>query len=103
MKTTNGRSKGAGYWRNLLAECKSSGLSIQDFCKQKGIVQSSFYNWKKRLSDKPSLIELPIRKILKQHKESGNIFLSYNNFEIELSHNFSGESVSKLLNILKGI
>jgi len=108
MKASNGRSRGEEFWRQLFHEWKSSGLTIQSFCEQKKIVLSSFYNWKKKLSDqscenKPSFIELPVHEILNQKKDSDSILLSYNNFHIELSHDFSEESVSKLLNILKGL
>jgi hypothetical protein len=33
------------YWKTLIEEQKSSGLSQAQFCKERGLSKSSFYNW----------------------------------------------------------
>ena len=38
-------------WRDRLARCGKSGLTITDFCQQEGVSQPSFYQWRKRLRD----------------------------------------------------
>ena len=42
----------ADEWRERIAEQQSSGLSIKQFCKQRGIAEHSFYDWRKRLREK---------------------------------------------------
>jgi transposase-like protein len=37
------------YWRERLAEQERSGVPVQQFCKEKGITEQSFYVWRKRL------------------------------------------------------
>ena len=36
-------------WRDLLAEQKESGQSIAAFCRERGLGEWQFYEWKKRL------------------------------------------------------
>jgi transposase-like protein len=35
-------------WFSLIQECRTSGLSVKDFCSNKGIHPSNFYYWVKR-------------------------------------------------------
>jgi len=37
------------YWRERIAEQERSGVPVQQFCKEKGITEQSFYVWRKRL------------------------------------------------------
>jgi transposase-like protein len=38
-------------WRERLAEHERSGLSVKQFCQERGITQWSFYAWRKRLRE----------------------------------------------------
>lgn len=38
------------YWRQVLADHRSSGLSIAEFCRQRQLNQASFYDWRKKLA-----------------------------------------------------
>ena len=37
------------YWQGVMAKWKDSGLTAAQFIKQKGLPDSSFYIWRKRL------------------------------------------------------
>jgi len=37
------------YWRERIAEQERGGVPVQQFCKDKGIAEQSFYVWRKRL------------------------------------------------------
>jgi transposase-like protein len=39
----------ADYWREVIREQEASGLSIAAFCRQRGVGQASFYNWRAKL------------------------------------------------------
>ncbi len=39
------------YWQELLENHKASGLSIDEFCADKGVSRSTFYRWVQRLRD----------------------------------------------------
>jgi transposase len=38
-------------WRERMAEQARSGLSIKQFCKERGVTPWSFYDWRKRLRE----------------------------------------------------
>ncbi len=39
-----------GEWRSLLSRYRTSGLSIESFCRGEGISEASFYRWRTALS-----------------------------------------------------
>ena len=39
----------ADQWRERIAEQERSGLSVKEFCKERGLAECSFYAWRKRL------------------------------------------------------
>lgn len=53
-KTTRTR-RSADQWRKLIAEQAGSGLSQEDFCKQKHLALSTFASWKRRLGSEPAV------------------------------------------------
>lgn len=36
-------------WRERIAEQMHSGMSVKEFCKERGLTECSFYAWRKRL------------------------------------------------------
>jgi hypothetical protein len=40
------------YWRERIAAQERSGLSVQQFCKEQGLNNPSFYYWRKRLGQR---------------------------------------------------
>lgn len=54
MKDTTCEPKKAArseYWREQIAQHERSGLSVAQFCKERGIIEQSFYVWRKRLRE----------------------------------------------------
>jgi hypothetical protein len=47
--TTGKTAERAAYWRERIGEQERSGVSVQQFCKEKSITEQSFYIWRKRL------------------------------------------------------
>jgi hypothetical protein len=47
----NGAQSLEEQWRERIAEQGQSGLSVKQFCKERGLTQWSFYRWRKRLRD----------------------------------------------------
>jgi hypothetical protein len=41
----------ADEWRARIAEQKRSGLSVKQFCSERGLTAWSFYDWRKRLRE----------------------------------------------------
>jgi hypothetical protein len=50
-ETTIGKkaSTRADQWRERIAEQGHSGLSVKQFCTERGLTEGSFYAWRKRL------------------------------------------------------
>lgn len=40
------------FWRGLIREQKSSGLSISAFCREREVSVASFFSWRKRLGQR---------------------------------------------------
>ena len=43
------------YWREIVCQQEQSGLSVHEFCKQRGVTEASFYNWRKQLRSKATV------------------------------------------------
>lgn len=64
-----GRVERARYWQGLIEEHSLSGLSVVEFCKERKIASTSFYQWRTKLqqeaepafSNAPAL--LPIKLV----------------------------------------
>jgi hypothetical protein len=46
---TQRRHDSAATWEQRLEECRQSGMSVRAFCRQHGIVISSYYRWHLKL------------------------------------------------------
>ncbi|MGA9062643.1 MAG: transposase [Terracidiphilus sp.] len=46
-------------WQGLLAEQKQSGQSVAAFCRERGLGNSQFFAWKKRLQEAGAGLRLP--------------------------------------------
>lgn len=48
--TVDERTAGkSDQWRERIAEQERSGISVKQFCKERGLTECSFYAWRKRL------------------------------------------------------
>jgi hypothetical protein len=43
------------YWSRLIAEQEASGQKARPFCRERGVAEHSFYQWRKRLSQHPTV------------------------------------------------
>jgi len=56
------------YWRERIAEQERSGISVQQFCKERGVTEQSFYVWRKRLrKQEPARFALVETEPARQH------------------------------------
>src|SRR5690242_15866244 len=53
-------------WAERIAVQQRSGMSVKQFCKERGVTECSFYAWRKRLQEKGSvrfaLVERSVRR-----------------------------------------
>lgn len=48
------------YWQRVVAEHESSGQTVRAFCRQAGVNEHAFYNWRKRLRDGPAQVRFAL-------------------------------------------
>ena len=48
LQTLNGQKKLA-LWAERVNACRSSGRTVKDWCKERGICEQTYYRWQKRL------------------------------------------------------
>ena len=48
LQATNHRNKLA-QWSNRIAECRSSGMTVTQWCEQHGIPKSTYYTWQRKV------------------------------------------------------
>ena len=51
------RESAVALWRGRLAKFRKSKLSVAEFCRQEGISNPSFYQWRKRLGEEAARSE----------------------------------------------
>jgi hypothetical protein len=49
-KRTKDALQREAYWRRIVKDQPTSGLSIQAWCKQQRVTEASFYAWRRKLS-----------------------------------------------------
>lgn len=53
MSTINHRSLSKErYWRQMVRQCRGSGLSVRAFCEERGLSEPSFYSWRRILKER---------------------------------------------------
>jgi transposase-like protein len=50
-----------GFWRELFEAQAASGLSIDAYCRRRGVSTASFYAWRRRLAEQATPRFLPVR------------------------------------------
>ena len=81
----NSSNRDRQFWQKTIETWQNSGMSIRKFCKAEGLRESTFYNWRKKLTDSLSqvnkqLVKDPSAFIKVALPESEHAFL-----ELELS------------------
>jgi hypothetical protein len=58
----SGRDEARAKWQELVSEQIRSGQSVAVYCRERGLRQWQFYEWKKRLrdSDAPEFVEVAV-------------------------------------------
>lgn len=92
------------YWQGLVEEYKESGVRMDEFCAERGIVVGTFKNWvyKRRFraqlvaSGKNKFVEVKVPQVAAQYR----LVLSRNR-EVILSGGFEMSRVKELVELLE--
>ncbi len=50
--TQRGNSEREQFWRGVIQEQRTSGLSISAFCRKRDVSEASFFSWRRRLTQR---------------------------------------------------
>ena len=89
-------------WRQIVQQCRESGLSNRDFCRQNGITEKTYYYWLRKLrmaaagKDSPRIVEL-------ERQDSGGdmICIRFRNAEMTLPAGTDADAITAILRSLQ--
>ena len=88
----------AQQWAVVVQECAASGLSNREFCKQRGIVEKTFYYWQRKL--RTQLVEAAAPKLVPLESLPGSddmLQIQYRGAELKLPAGVDMDAVAALL------
>ena len=91
------RAKAGVDWRQVVAEFEESGLSVKDFCEERGINTWNLRDWRKRTGG-------PESKFVEVALSAGGAEYSVvlrNGRELKVSGSFSEKRVRQLIAVLE--
>lgn len=104
------------YWTAVITEQKQSGLSANQFCLQKGIARSTFYQWQYKIREKliqhlpeeklppaKDTVQFTPVKISNKTKAADSICVHCGAFSVEVNENTSPELLKRTLRLLQDV
>ena len=93
------------HWQDIFAQHQQSDLSIIQFCRDNIINLSTFYAWRKRLSDKTTPIKkqqvIPFVIHVQPFTQPSMIKLTTpNGFQVEFESTLTQQTLAQLLSVL---
>ena len=96
----------AQQWAMVIQECAASGLSNREFCRQRGIVEKTFYYWQHKLREQivdtaaPKLVPLEQTSI---PTSDDTLQIRYRGAELKLPVGVDLEAVAVLLRSIQAL
>lgn len=89
----------AKVWREVIRRQQASGLSIAQFCRQEGLAQASFYNWRKKLAtdNKSPFLELQLPNL----NNTAPCEIVLPDCRVVVPPGFDADSLRRLLDVLR--
>ena len=103
-------------WKEKVAVCRSSGLSVKRWCQENGCSPKTSYHWERevlgkvreieRTESRPVLTELVVAKPQPEHHAANTSFvpaavIRFGQVELELSNTVSAELLSHLKGLMR--
>lgn len=94
----------AETWAMLIAECKTSGLTNKEFCKQRGVSEKSFYYWQRKLREQLVEATTPQLVPLESPRFSEDMLqIQYRGAELKLPTGVDMDAVAAILRSLQSL
>jgi hypothetical protein len=96
-------SQGPGKWQEIVNEQGTSNLSVSAYCRQQGINEKTFYNWRKKFSNPPRLNNFI--QIRQESKASVNVLKiqTPGGYSLEVGSGAEISYVQSILEVVKGL
>ena len=103
-------------WKERVATCRSSGLSVKRWCQENGCSPKTYYHWERevlgkvreleRTESRPVLTELAVAKPLPEYHAADVSFvpaavIRFGQMELALSNTVSAELLSHLKGLMQ--
>ena len=100
LQTLNSQEK-ISVWSELIAACRSSGISVRVWCEENGISTASYYKWQKKLfhlaaQTSPQFAEVCVAPTA---KISATVHLG--NISVDIHSGADAETTAMLLRLLQ--
>jgi hypothetical protein len=101
------------HWRGIVTRQPASGLSIRAWCKQQGVTEASFYAWRRTLAGRgvnpeapvqeapAQLVALDVAGLAQLSVGAAPLQLVVADLRIEVRSGFDGETLARLLRVLR--
>ena len=94
----------AQQWAMVVQECRSSGLTNREYCRQRGISEKSFYYWLRKLRSQMAEAAGPQIVQLESSVTSTEILqIQYRGAELKLPVGVDIEAVAALLRSIQSL
>ena len=104
LQTVNGQNKLA-LWAERVSACRSSDLSVRDWCRENEICEQTYYRWQRKLygiakaqQEQPRFAEITPAKIT---SGPAAVTVRIAGAEIDIQNGADEETVSMVLRLLK--
>lgn len=107
-------------WKQRIIECRSSGMSVKEWCKERGLDFTTYYRWERKIltsiipaedvpglpgpnlpSVTPAQNSIVKVELASEAEEPETIHFSVNGFEFRVSSNVSSTFLARLLEATK--
>ena len=91
------------YWNDAVSKCRSSGMTVRDWCNREGINEKTYYYWQRKIfkatAKETEFVEIPNTG----NMLSGQIIatVSSNGFTVDIHQGADKESLTELLSAIK--
>ena len=99
-------------WAALIQDCKSSGLKVNEYCRQHSISRDSYYFWLRKVRtaalEQIGFVELPVPEgqtditaELPVPSFTTQMIIQVGNLELDINENTPSELLSRVLKVIQ--
>lgn len=95
-------------WQRRIADKKSSGLKLEEWCAKNQLTKHAYYYWKRKLanletssSEVSLFVEVPVEPAAERGSVSGTMLIQWNELSIRVTDSYSVNLAAELLEKLQ--